>query len=508
MTLKSFFEKFEQFADVPNAVAKMRELVLELAVSGVLSERFTSDQDDDAWRGFISEFDQRVYSYNPETLPPFEIPAAWRWVCLNDLGKTKVRNDTMDRTRVSFIPMALISAGYGQAAQSEEKTWSEVKKAFTHFADGDVVMAKITPCFENAKSAVMRNLVNGFGAGTTELHVFRRSTNVILPEFVLIYLKTQGFITRGKPRMTGSAGQKRVPHDYFSGSPFPLPPLAEQKRIVARVDELMALCDRLEAQQQERETRHAALARASLARFADAPTPANLNFLFHQSYTIAPADLRKSILNLAVRGHLTDGAKAGEWPTVTMENVSLQITDGEHATPQRISSGVPLATAKNVRDGFLDLTHTDYVAQSTAEKCWRRCKPHDQDILMVCVGATTGRVCLAQNPPDIVLVRSVALIRPNTERIAPTFLNLFLRSPAGQTQIWENVKQSAQPCLYLGKMAKFKISLPPLAEQHRIVAKVDQLMVLVDQLEMQLAASNASAEKLMEALVAELTVCT
>ena len=87
-------------------------------------------------------------------------------------------------------------------------------------------------------------------------------------------------------------------------SAIPLPPLAEQKRIVEKVDELMALCDRLEAQLQERDTRHAALARASLARFADAPTPANLNFLFHDSYTIEPADLRKTILTLAVQGKL------------------------------------------------------------------------------------------------------------------------------------------------------------------------------------------------------------
>ena len=92
--------------------------------------------------------------------------------------------------------------------------------------------------------------------------------------------------------------------EKFYGGHVPLPPLAEQKRIVAKVDELMALCDRLEAQQQERDTRHAALARASLARFADAPTPANLNFLFHDSYTIEPADLRKTILTLAVQGKL------------------------------------------------------------------------------------------------------------------------------------------------------------------------------------------------------------
>ncbi len=84
-----------------------------------------------------------------------------------------------------------------------------------------------------------------------------------------------------------------------------VPPIAEQKRIVAKVGELMALCDRLDAQQQERETRHTALARASLGRFADAPTPANLQFLFHSSYTITPADLRKFILTLAVQGKLT-----------------------------------------------------------------------------------------------------------------------------------------------------------------------------------------------------------
>ena len=82
---------------------------------------------------------------------------------------------------------------------------------------------------------------------------------------------------------------------------LPLPPLAEQKRIVAKVDELMALCNQLEAQQQEREIRQGELARASLVRFAEAPTPVNLNFLFHESYSISPADLRKSILTLAVQ---------------------------------------------------------------------------------------------------------------------------------------------------------------------------------------------------------------
>jgi type I restriction enzyme S subunit len=219
----------------------------------------------------------------------------------------------------------------------------------------------------------------------------------------------------------------------------------------------------------------------------------------------AVATIRGLIRILAVSGRLFGGPESREWPTVRMKDVCAQITDGEHATPQRISSGVPLATAKNVRDGFLDLTNTDYVAQSTAEKCWKRCKPRHQDVLMVCVGATTGRVCLAQNPPDIVLVRSVALLRPKSERIAPSYLDLFLRSSSGQAQIWENVKQSAQPCLYLGKMAEFEIVLPPLAEQKRIVAKVDELMALCDRLEEARTAREAVRDRLTAASLARLT---
>jgi hypothetical protein len=164
MTLDTFFEKFDLFADAPGAVTRMRELVLELAVRGALSNRHPSDQKDAAWRAFVSTLDERSRDADTDAEPPFEIPTAWRWACLDDLGITRVRNDVEDSTRASFVPMALISSTYGVDAQSEERTWSEIKKGFTHFADGDVVMAKITPCFENGKSAVMRYLVNGRAA--------------------------------------------------------------------------------------------------------------------------------------------------------------------------------------------------------------------------------------------------------------------------------------------------------------------------------------------------------
>ena len=118
-------------------------------------------------------------------------------------------------------------------------------KGYTHFAEGDVGLAKITPCFENGKSTVFRNLTGGIGSGTTELHVIRPL--FVTADYIALFLKSSHFIDPGISRMTGTAGQKRVPTEYFTSSAFPLPPLAEEHRIVAKVDELMALCDRMEA---------------------------------------------------------------------------------------------------------------------------------------------------------------------------------------------------------------------------------------------------------------------
>jgi type I restriction enzyme S subunit len=145
--------------------------------------------------------------------------------------------------------MTLIPDEYGRPIKHESRIWKEIKKGYTHFQNNDVVLAKITPCFENGKAAVMRNLHNGFGAGSTELFVFRAISDVIIPQYVLITLKSPIFVKIGETKMTGTAGQKRLPHDFFAKYPIPLPPLAEQQRIVARVDELMALVDQLEAQQ-------------------------------------------------------------------------------------------------------------------------------------------------------------------------------------------------------------------------------------------------------------------
>jgi type I restriction enzyme S subunit len=509
MKPEAFFEKFELLADAPGAMGKMRELVLEFAVQGRLVPQNSKDESAQALlkRVVSSAKTRRQMADELDKIDaPFPIPETWAWVRL-----PRVLKKLTDGTHHS--PPNGPSGEFMYVTAKNIKTDGVLLDGISYVNRKvhDEIYSRCDPSFGD-----ILYIKDGATTGIATINQVKKPfsmlssvallkpSDVIFNRYLLWAMRSPFFYSETRGAMKGAA-ITRVTLSVMAASLLPLPPLAEQKRIVAKVDELMALCDRLEAQQQERETRHAALARASLARFADAPTPANLNFIFHPSYSISPADLRKSIHTLAVQGDLSAGSSdPTEWSAVKMKDVCDLITDGEHATPQRVPSGVPLATAKNVRDGFLDMTQTDFVASETAEKCWKRCKPHHADILMVCVGATTGRVCLVTNPPDMVLVRSVALLRPNIKRIEATFLDLFLRSPSGQSQIWGGVRQNAQPCLYLGKMSEFTIQLPPLSEQRRIVAKVEQLMALVDTLETQLAASRTTAANLLSALVAEL----
>ena len=174
---------------------------------------------------------------------PYNLPEGWTWCRLGDVAIINPRNTLPDNAKVSFIPMPLISPEYFGGHQQEIKLWGELKSGFTHFAEGDVLLAKITPCFQNGKSCIAYNLHSGYGAGTTELHVLR--CILIEAQYLLLFLKNPFFIAEAKRNMTGTAGQQRVPTEYLQQFPLPLPPLAEQQRIVAKVNELMALCEEL-----------------------------------------------------------------------------------------------------------------------------------------------------------------------------------------------------------------------------------------------------------------------
>lgn len=227
----------------------MQKSILQYAIQGKLVEQREED-------GTAEELYQKIQAEKEKLIKegkikktkplpaiteeeiPFDIPENWKWVRLADIFDINPRNNVSDEISVSFIPMALIEDGYVSQFTYEVKAWGDVKKGYTHFQDGDIVMAKITPCFQNLKSALMINLENGVGAGTTELHVLRSHSN-ICREFFMWFIKSPNFVSTCVKNMTGTAGQKRVPTDVLKNYAVPLPPLTEQKRIVEKIEELM-----------------------------------------------------------------------------------------------------------------------------------------------------------------------------------------------------------------------------------------------------------------------------
>ena len=174
---------------------------------------------------------------------PFEIPETWEWIRLGSLFTINPRNNIADDTVVGFMPMPLLKDGFHSGHTYETKLWKDVKSGFTHFANNDVVIAKITPCFQNRKSAVIHDLPSGYGAGTTELHVLRDYTKILYIPYFLMICKTHDFIQNGMKNFSGTAGQQRVGKDFIFNYLVPLPPVNEQKRIVEKVNVLIKSCD-------------------------------------------------------------------------------------------------------------------------------------------------------------------------------------------------------------------------------------------------------------------------
>ena len=243
-------------------VQKLRQAILQEAVSGKLVPQDPNDEP-------ASELLQRIKAEKEKLikgkkikkekpLQPdaeneilFQQPKGWKWVHLQEIMQINPRNYLSDEIDISFIPMNLIEDGFTDKHKSIKKKWGEVKYGFTHLMENDVVIAKITPCFQNRKSAIMRNLVNGYGAGTTELYVFRSYGNTIIPEFLLLLFKSKGFINGGIDSFKGTAGQQRVKREYIENLLVGLPPYNEQIRIASQSAQLMKLCDDLEEKTKE-----------------------------------------------------------------------------------------------------------------------------------------------------------------------------------------------------------------------------------------------------------------
>ncbi len=248
---KRIHDNWGLVTETPEGIKDLRSLIIELAVKGTLSEQLKDDGDASDLLKQIQihkkEFEKPKSMTKPVVtfLPVLpDLPQNWIWTNLAEIGIINPRNLAEDKVKAGFIPMAQISEKFSTPHSFDLRPWGEIKKGYTHVKNGDVAVAKITPCFENGKSTIIDIQDCSVGAGTTEIHVVRPF--IVKPEYILLFLNSPFFVLNGIPRMTGTAGQKRLPTDYFAFYPFPLPPLLEQERIVEKTKSLMSLCDELE----------------------------------------------------------------------------------------------------------------------------------------------------------------------------------------------------------------------------------------------------------------------
>ena len=167
---------------------------------------------------------------------PFDIPESWCWARLENAANINPRNNIDDNLNVSFVEMKSIMDGFNNAFCYEKRKWRDVKSGFTHFKNGDVGFAKITPCFQNRKSVVFHGLENCYGAGTTELHILRAYSDTIFSAYLLYFVKSPYFIEHGKINFSGTAGQQRFGTDAVKHTFIPIPPYNEQIRICNQIE--------------------------------------------------------------------------------------------------------------------------------------------------------------------------------------------------------------------------------------------------------------------------------
>lgn len=554
---------FDRISEAADAIPRLRRFILDLAVRGKLVEQDPKDEPATALLKRIQQHKAEIAKQSgkrkEKPLPllaakdlPFDIPANWQWSQLAEVGMINPRNIACDTVLSSFVPMPLISSDFGVAHTHEVRPWGEIKSGFTHFAEGDVALAKITPCFENGKSTIFRGLTGGIGAGTTELHVVRPV--IVSGDYVLIFLKCPHFIESGITRMTGTAGQKRVPTEYFANSPFPLPPLAEQNRIVAKVEELMALCDRLEAERVERDRQRDRLtAAAQYYLNSDADTKAAGRYAsFYVSHlptiTSRPEQipaLREAVLNLAVRGRIIPQDESDEpvskllerihteqqrlvkagaipkskvrpsdaraelafeppktWEPVAFGRLCNIVTSGSRGWAEYYAeSGPKFIRAQNIRFGKLRLD--DLACVNPPKKSeGMRTQVSEGDLLVVITGAgVTNPALLQRDLGEAYVSQHVALIKPTDTSLSPWLLLCLMAPMGGRAELVTRAYGAGKPGLNLDNIRSLPIPLPPFAEQRRIIARVTELMELCERLEAQLANTSNQSHRLLEAVL-------
>ena len=338
----------------------------------------------------------------------------------------------VDDLEVSFVPMPKVGE-QGEFDPLEIKEYREVKKGFTNFQNGDVLFAKITPCMENGKGAVARDLKNGYGFGSTEFHVLRPDYNKVTSEWLYYLTSWNAFRKEAEINMTGSAGQKRVPKTFLENYEVKLPEVEKQKEMadtLAHIGNLIAL----------RKEQLAKLDQLVKSRFIE----------------------------------LFGGA---DYPTVLFENVCVFLRNGASIKQTKGAGGYPITRIETLSNDVFNIDRLGYADITDLEK-YQSYVLHNGDILISHINSVAylGRAVQYRGQLDTPIIHGMNLLCARiVDSYNPTYIEWFFKTPMAKEYISTITKKAVnQASITTSDLKKMQVPNPPKNLQDQFAAFVEQ----------------------------------
>jgi len=507
---------FERLADTPDAIPRLRRFILDLAVRGKLVKQNPKDEPASELLKQIAASQARLLNTGkakkgqtfkrPAPVVPFGLPQSWEWA---PLGKIFLYDAGIKRAPKELDPSSWlleledIEKESGRLVARVHAKHRKSKSTKSEFQEGDILYGKLRPYLNKVLVA------DSAGYSTTEI-VAIRPIAALNPEYCALALRRPDFVEY-VTRLGQGTKMPRLRKNDALNAPFPLAPLAEQDRIVAKVDEMMTLCDRLQEARMARKLARTQLAKTTLARLSE-PNANTATFRSHARFAIEslPAlttradqlkHLRQTILNLAVRGKLVAQRPDREKPA-SLPRSNLQGEGGDFSRPVNWCSrnlgeildfryGKGLTANQRKRDGPVPVYGSNGIVGYTTEPLTK------QSCVIVGRKGSAGALNICNGPSwttDVAYYIEV-----------PDFLSLrFLYISLSALNL-DYLAKGVKPGLSRSDAYSKRMSIPPLSEQHRIAAKVDRLMALCDGIEAGLININSSRASFLEsALLATL----
>jgi len=533
MNAERLLAHYERIADAPDAIARLRRFILNLAVRGKLVPQDPNEEPaSELLKRITKEKARLVKAGKIKAGKPFdavngdgyELPFGWALVTLGEVIDAHLGGGTPSKDNPRYWDGQVLWASVKDVGKSKY-----LDNTIDRISEEGLVNSSSNLIPPGNLLVVTRMGLGKVSINRVSVAINQDLRALFIAEFMSIDYCYNFFLTHGFEG-TGLT-VKGIKLEELLSIPFPLPPLAEQHRIVAKVDELMALCDRLEAARAERETTRDRLATASLARL-NAPDPETFSTDARFVLDTLPAlttrpdqikQLRQSILNLAVRGKLIpqdpqdklspvrhahdtpEGRLNAEipqsWRWVRVEDVA-DARLGKMLDKAK-NKGTPYLYLRNTNVHWFDIRLNDLKEIPLDDAEFEEYRLKVGDVLICEGGHGIGRTAVWRGGPgDLVFQKALHRVRPG-KYLDPGFFAqcCFVYFDAGIMQTY--FTGVGIPHFTGRALAKLVFPLPPLAEQHRIVAKVDELMVLCDRLEASLTSGDDTRRRLLDALLAE-----